>query len=265
VPEPINTNGIVRAEPGRIHIDVDKTFERIITALSIGPTAELQRLLDHPRRSVWQFAHDPDQPPTGAELALDTGLPPTHLRSVGRGDDAVKSLALARFGVTYTNLTTGGKSYADRHRVIEAVSIIEPVGVTAVDYPQYTALCLGRIESPTPGLARMVESYQVPTGHYLIASIGGWGSRQHHAACRIARVPDLETLAAIPGSRTDRIIATCDQCESTWTAERESLDFQPTASDASASAWDYAKATGHADNRVNCPHPGCSGRVAFTN
>jgi hypothetical protein len=260
--EPINTKGIVRAEPGRLTIDVEATFAKIIAALSTGPAEELHRLLDHPHGGAWPFAHDPDQPPADDEFALDTGLPPVQLRSVGRGDNAVKSLAMARFGVVYTNLTTGGRTYADRHRVIEALSIIEPIGITAINYPQYTALCLGRIASPTPGLARRIETYTIPTGHYLTTAIGGWGSRQYRAVCRIDRVPSFEELASIPGSRTDRIQAACDQCRGTWTAQRDSLTFQPTSAD--AKAWDYADATGHDENRIGCPLASCAGRIAFT-
>ena len=261
---------IVRAEPGTLSIDLDATFERFVDALATGPANELRKALEHRQRREFLFAHAAGECPSDAYLDLTSGVPPTNRKTIWDGEarKLPTEFAQAGFSATYTSVLDDFRSrtYTTRElRQIGVVSLEASVAITAVTYPQWAYLCLGLIEEPDPGLACRTGEFTLPAGQYLICEASSWGSRRIGPVCQVDRVPTEAELESVPGVRADRIIAACDQCRSRWIAERASLEFHPTAENIRRRTWDYATASGHANNRVSCPVPMCTGRVAFTN
>lgn len=256
-------------EADRLVIDADATYARFAAAFGIGPAIELERIWGYSERVGGElFAHCPGQTLAANDLDLDTGLPPTGLNRVRFADGYrfAGDLTRAGFEVTYTHLAFGGGhgTFCERIRDIGVLSIGEPIGITAALYPQWAHLVLGLIDAPEPGSCHRMGSVFLPAGHYLTCANSAWGSWHLRSVCRIEDVPSADTVTAVPGTRIDRITATCNRCAVSWTASSGALLFTPNPGH-HARKWDFRNATGRRQSGVDCPSRSCTGRISFTN
>jgi hypothetical protein len=263
-------NRAIRFDNERITINAEATFQNLLAAIDTAPANELGRCWQAQNGSNVLFPHRPDSPPEASRLHLDQGVPPPEYELPSIRPREVWAFAAdlraLGFEVQSTHLVTDTiNAYIDRYRDIDVLTVAEPVGITIAAYPYWAERVLGFItEPPEPGSCRIVETFTIPTGHYLCCGTGRWGSHVLDHVRRIAAVPDREQIAAIPGIGAEVIRARCQTCDSRWTASGGSQQFTP-ESGPSKRTWDFAKAARSNASGIACPHRPCDGHLIFSN
>lgn len=250
---------------GRLAVDTDAATRSLFTAFgceSVSGTAFTRAW--HSR--AWLFVHPFHQAPVTEDLSGP--FPPKALRQARRDTPAGFIADLNTAGIDADLETIHFDSvedtFVDADRAVQVLHLHDAPGITEVAWPDCPEVNLG-LTKPEPDAAKVLTTWILRPGTYLLVWRFPWNRPALHGAARIEHEPSSEDLADLPGFQARRLDAACDRCGLRWAARDGSTRFELQTDSLLSGPWQYADVTGHFGSAVNCPNARCAGRAQLHN